>query len=66
MIAAILIEEHNLASPKIRELQKLMVGDFLLDSKCSKYLKEKFFMLKLLKFVPLTATLLYRASDHGE
>ena len=56
MIAATLIDEHNLASPKIIELQHSMVGLFLHNSKCATEFKEKYYMLKLLKFIPLNAT----------
>ena len=43
----------------------MMVGLFLLDSKCAKEFKEKYYMYKLLNFRPLNATLVYRGSDHG-
>jgi hypothetical protein len=64
--AASLIEEHNLASPMIKELQQLMVGLFLLDSKCATEFQERYFMHKLLlEFLPFDAILKFRASDHG-
>jgi hypothetical protein len=43
----------------------MMVGLFLLDSKCAKDVKERYYMYKLLNFRLLNATLLYRGSDHG-
>ena len=43
----------------------MMVGLFLLNSKCAKELSEKIYLLELLNNKPVNATMLYRGSDHG-
>lgn len=65
VIARTLIDEHNLATPKIKELQQIMVGFFLLNSKCAIEWREKMYLLELLNYKPVNTTMLYRGSDHG-
>jgi hypothetical protein len=65
VIARTLIDEHNLATPKIIELQQMMVGLFLLNSKCVKEFREKMYLQDLLNNNQVTTTMLYRGSDHG-
>jgi hypothetical protein len=43
----------------------MMIGFFLLDSKCATELKERYYMHKLFEFMPINATLKYRASENG-